>query len=244
MKITDKDLQKLYKAHIVEKIPISRKNCPSQKKFINFFRTKLSEKQRIGLIDHITNCCYCAQEFEFTTQILRDEKKLIEEIGNIIQNKWIKKTAGKSDKGSLSYLRKRKILFFPALSWKLSLIIFGAVILISALIIFQNSERRDYRDKNTQSINLIEPIKGKYSKSLLVFKWNEYNGSDHYILEIFDETLYPVWESNKILKNNFVLPDEIAKKLIGNKTYFWMITAFLADGRKIESKLEEFTVTD
>ena len=71
MKIKHKDLQQLYKYFVMENIPESRKNCPPSKEIINFFRAKLSEKQKTNIIDHITHCYYCAQEFEFILQTLR-----------------------------------------------------------------------------------------------------------------------------------------------------------------------------
>ena len=244
MKIKHKELQKLYKAYITENTPESRKNCPHPKEIINFFKSKTSEKQKTKIIDHIANCYSCAQEFEFILQIRRDERKLIEEIGKLLQSKEnisaIKKRAGKT----VSYIREKRISFFPKLSWKYAFLLVGIFIIISAIIIFLKSEKQEYRGENLEQINLIEPIKGKYSKSLLVFKWNAFKDSDYYILELFDETLFPVWKSNKIFKNHAVLPSETGKKLNENKTYFWMVTVFLPDGRKIESKIEEFTLTD
>ncbi|MCK4264030.1 MAG: hypothetical protein KAX27_03720, partial [Candidatus Aminicenantes bacterium] len=110
--------------------------------------------------------------------------------------------------------------------------------------IFINLEKREYRGANQAKIILIEPINKKYSKFLLTFKWKKIENSDYYILEIFDKTLYPVWESKKIFKTRVVLPDEISSKLIKNNRYFWMVTAFLSDGSKTESIIKEFKVTE
>ncbi|NIO49562.1 MAG: hypothetical protein GTN73_09050 [Candidatus Aminicenantes bacterium] len=244
MKIKNKDLIKLYKAHITENIPYSRKSCPPSKEIISFFISKTSEKQRSKIIDHITKCSFCAQEFELMLQTQRKERKLIEEIGNLLQSKEniaaIKKRAGKK----INHTNERLKLFFPRLSWKYAIILAGVAILISTFLFFQNIRKREYRGPNFSRVHLIEPINGKYSKSLLVFKWNEFKDSEYYIVELFDETLFQIWKSNKISKNQALLPAEVANSLNTNKIYFWMVTAFLLDGKKIESEIEEFTLTD
>jgi len=244
MKIKHNDLKKLYKAYIMDHIPQSRKDCPHPKEIINFFRLKLSENKKIKLIDHITTCCYCAQEFDFILQTLREQEKLNEEIANLLRSKNFKKELEKRLKRDVPKLAKLKRIFFPVLSWKYILPFLMAAIIISVFIIFQKPEEIGYRDEYIPQINLIEPINGKYIKFSSVFKWTEIKNSAYYILEIFDETLYPVWESDKILKNHLILPKEEAKKLIKNKSYFWMVTAFLSDGKKIESNLEEFIPVD
>jgi len=244
MKIKNEDLIKLYKAHIMENVPNSRKSCPSSKEIINFFRSKASEKQRSRIINHITKCSYCAQEFEFMLQTQRQEGKLIEEVGQLLQSKEniaaIKKRTGKK----INYLSEGRKPLFPRLSWKYAFMLAGVAIIFSTFFVFQNRGKREYRGSDLSRVHLIEPINGKYSKSLLVFKWNEYKSSEYYIIELFDETLFQIWKTNKISKNQAILPAEIAKRLNINKTYFWMVTAFLPDGKKIESEIGEFILTN
>jgi len=244
MKIKNKDLIKLYKAHIMENIPHSQKSCPPSNEIISFFKSKTSEKQKSRIIEHITKCSSCAQEFEFMLQTRREEGKLIGGIGKLLQSKEnitaIKKRAGKK----INHTNERRKSFLPRLSWKYALPLAGVAIIISAFLFFQNLGKREYRGPDLSKIRLIEPISGKYSKSLLVFKWNESKDSEYYILELFDETLFQIWKSDKITKNQTILPAELAKSLNTNKTYFWMVTAFLPDGKKIESEIEEFTLTE
>jgi hypothetical protein len=244
MKIKHNDLQKLYKAYITDRIPKSQKNCPPPKEIINFFRLKLSENKKSKLIDHITNCCYCSQEFEFILQTLREQEKLSKEIGRLFCSKKMGMEIEKGIKKDISQSAKKRWIFFSFLSWKYVLPIFVVAIIISTLIIFKKTEKTEFRDERLPQISLIEPVNGKYFRLSSAFNWTEIKNSAYYILEIFDETLYPVWESNRISKNHYTLPGETAIKLIKNKTYFWMVTAYFSDGRKIESTLEEFIPID
>jgi len=244
MKINNEDLRKLYKAHIMENIPHSRKSCPPSKEIMSFFRPKASEKQRSKIIDHITKCSSCAQEFEFMLQIQREETKLIEGIGKLLQSKEniaaIKKRVDKK----INHSNEGRRLFFPRFAWKYALVMAGVAIIISTFLVFQNKGKREHRGPGLSQVGLIEPINGKYSKSLLVFKWSEFKDSEYYIIELFDESLFQIWKSNKISKNQAALPAEVAKNLNTNKRYFWMVTALLPDGQKIESEIEEFTLTN
>jgi len=243
MKIKNKDLIKLYKAQIMENISHSRKSCPPSKDIISFFKSKTSERLKSRLIDHITNCYSCAQEFEFILQTHREEWKLINGIGKLLQSRENMAAIKKRGGGEINYLNERRKSFFPRLSWKYAYILAGVALIISIFFVSKNIGKREHRGPNYNKVVLIEPINGKYSKFPPVFKWNEYKYSEYYIIELYDDTLYQIWESNKISKNQAALPAEIARRLIIKKTYFWMVTAFLPDGRKIESEMEEFILT-
>jgi len=240
MEIKHRELQKLYTAFIMDRTPQSRKNCPHQKEIINFFKSKLKEKKKLKIIDHVTNCCYCAQEFELILETIRKQEEMNKEIGGIISLEHTGTAIKKRANRDVAKPREKRKISLPILSWKYALPLFGAAVIILSLIILQKSEKREYRDENLVQIKLIEPVNGKHFRSLSVFKWAGLRPSKYYVIEIFDETLYPVWESDRIFKEHYIFPEEIAKQLIKNKTYFWMVTAFLSDGKKVESSLEEF----
>ncbi|MHA1940713.1 MAG: hypothetical protein ACW97P_03180 [Candidatus Hodarchaeales archaeon] len=244
MKINLEELQSIYKAYILENTLISRKNCPSFKKLISFFTSTTSKKQKINIVDHVTNCYFCLQEFQFIFHLLRFERKLNKDLYKLLFAKksksYTKKTAQKS---ILKPEKQKKFLQF-LLKWKYASLLLGVLILISTLIIFQNLKNKEYRTIDFKQINLIEPLNEKYSKSSLLFKWKEFKNSNYYVLELFDESLLPVWKSEKIFKDFVSPPKEIIEKLDENKTYYWMITALLHNGEKVESNMEKFIVID
>lgn len=251
MKINNKELQRLYKAYIRQKVPSTRKNCPSIKKIMDFFSGKTSKKQKTKIVDHITSCNFCAQEFEFFLQTLRYKLKINREIDDfLLSNKAISENREKSN-SVVSGLRKRQNTFFPKFSWKYSsLLLGGAVITIIFIILFfktnliQIPAKIQQRSEIAPQIKLIEPIGKNYSKTPLSFKWSELKDSDYYIIELFNETLTLVWKSDKIYKNHYFLPRTLTKKLVKNKVYFWLVTALLPNRKKVESPLEEFTLSD
>lgn len=244
MKIDLNDLQLAYISSFINKIPISRNNCPSLKKLKAFFSPKTSEKTKTNIIDHVTNCYFCAQEFQLIFYILRYEKKLNKELFGLLHprneirgtKRIIKKIISKSAK-----TQKYFQLFF---NWKYAFLFFGTAILILALTILKNSNNGEYRTIDFELIHLIEPLNEKHSRSSLLFKWNEFKDSDYYVLDLFDETLLPIWRSRKIFKDFISLPNEVVDGLDKNKNYYWMITAFLPNGKKVESNIEGFKLID
>ncbi|MDH5413659.1 MAG: hypothetical protein OEW87_05940 [Flavobacteriaceae bacterium] len=244
MKINLKELQNIYSAYISEKIPISRKNCPPLRKIISSFKKGTSEKQKTKLLDHVTNCYFCAREFQLILNILRNEKKLKSELKTLLFPKNSNLSINKPSKGRIFRLREKEKPLILIINWKYLSLFIGTVIIILSVIFFKNQTNKEIRGIDSQQIHLLEPLNEEYSKSQLMFTWNEFKGSNYYLLEIFDETLIPIWKSNKIITNFNLLPDKIVQNLKSNKTYFWMVTAFLPNGRKVESNLQKFILLE
>jgi hypothetical protein len=240
LKINLKELQTIYNASISDKIPISRKNCPPLRKIISFFKKRTSEKQKTKLIDHVTNCYFCAREFQLILNILRNEKKFKSELETLLFPKNSNLSMNTQSKGRTFRLREKEKPLILIFYWRYLFFFIGTVIIILSVIFFKNQTNKEIRGIDSQQIHLLEPLNGKNSKSQLVFKWNEFEGSNYYVLEIFDETLLLIWKSNKIITNSNFLPDKVVQNLKTNKTYFWMVTAFLPNGRKVESNLQKF----
>jgi hypothetical protein len=250
MNIKDKDLQRLYKAYVMDKIPSSRKNCPSLKRIIDIFSPNSSQKQKTKIIEHITHCAYCAQEFDFNLQIFRRELSLTNQIDHLLAIEKEIISVNKESNQAYSPTKKKQRLFFPRFSWKFaaSLITVALIIFSLSILSIKNSlhffAKKEDRGKSIYLIHLIEPVDKTFSKSSLGFRWSEFKDAKYYTLELFDETLLRIWESPKIYNNQCTLPYEIAKKLTAKKSYFWMVTGFSQEGKQVESNLEEFSLSD
>jgi len=237
MKLNSRDLCEAYQAEIKDKIPETRKFCPSPKKMLHLFRGKISENKKARIVDHITNCYYCSQEFEFIIEALRYEKNL-----NNIANEFIaKKGKNPALKHSIShsFSSRFKLGYSTLLASCILVFSLGAIFIISKKV-----ESSKYRGTSLNQIELIKPRKKMLTKSTLAFEWEAVQGTDYYVFEIFDETLYPIWTSDKIILNSVLLPSKTSFKLESNKSYYWMVTAFLQSGIKKESTLKEFQIKE
>ena len=244
LKINLKELRNIYSAYISKKIPISRKNCPPLRKIIFFFNKRTSEKQKTKLLAHITNCYFCAREFQLILNILRNEKKLKSELETLLFPKISNLSIIKPIKEKSFKIQEKEKPLILIFNWKYLCLFIGTVTIVLSVVFFKNQINKEIRGIDSQQIHLLEPLNGEHSKSQLMFKWNEFKGSNYYLLEIFDDSLFPVWKSNKIISSFSFLPDKIVQNLRCNKAYFWMVTAFLPNGNKVESNLQKFILLE
>ena len=228
MKLNNKKLRQIFLSNINENIPCSRKECPSPKELLQLFRAKKSEKKKTRIIDHITNCSHCVHEFEFILRTLRYESDMNQVAKRFVETK--------------------KIKVLPSrFSWRFTSVLAGisvVCIFITVLIISSTYNTSKLRATALPQIDLISPIEKKIPKSSLFFQWDNVRDSEYYTFELYDETLYQIWRSYKIFKNNYTLSKDIISLLDTNKTYFWMISAFFPNGIKLESQLKEFLLTE
>lgn len=231
MKVSHKDLKGLYRSYLEDRLPVSRSKCPSPQDIIECLRAESSIKRKNSILDHIFSCAYCHDEFEFALETIREEEKFIHDLSTIIQKK--------RRRIENKYVQFHQ--FRPA--WIFGFIFIIGVALIS-LFLHNISEERKYRGAQPHSVTLVTPNENTILKPLFEFEWKHIQNSEYYILEIFDESLYPTWRSDKITVNHILLSREITNRLLKQKTYYWMVTAFLPDGKTIESRLQDFVISD
>jgi hypothetical protein len=235
MRIDSDNLKALYQAYVRSKTPSSTKGCPSPKKMIRLLRSKSSDKEATEIVDHISRCSSCFCEFEFLLEVLRKEKDFIQEVEQMFPGR----ETCQGRKGN------RQKIFGLRMDWRTAFFLASFVLvgfLIAKLVIFRTPEK--YRTGSLARVELLQPVEQTISKSSLVFKWEDVRDSEYYVLELFDQALSPIWKSEKIAKNSAVLPEELAKTLEINRSYFWMVTASITHGEKITSRLVEFVLRE
>jgi hypothetical protein len=228
MRLNFDDLRQLYFSKLKENMPATRKGCPSPKQLLQLVRSKKSEKKKTRIINHILECYHCANEFDLVFEALRYEEEM---------NQAVQKFVG---------TRKTKDVS-PRNSWRLATILSGTsllfVFILLAILPFR-SRAIKYRNSGLPRINLILPQGKNIPKTSLSFKWEDVKGSEYYIIELFDDTLYQIWTSEKISQNQYTMSDAASSQLAVNRAYFFIVSAVFPNGRRMESPLREFQVTE
>jgi len=240
MRIDTDGLKAAYQDYVRHKTPSSLKDCPSPKKIVRLLRSGSSDKEATKIIDHISRCSFCFSEFEFLLEVFRQEKDFIQEVKKSLPNNDRSGRRKEPRQKSLG-LRLDWRAFIPRFSWRAALLLAGfglATFFMAKSFIFRPSEK--YRTGSLAGIKLVKPVGENIPKAALVFKWKKVNGSNYYTVELFDQSLAPVWNSEKITEEFAILPKELATILEVNRPYFWMVTAYLTNGEKISSRLEKF----
>jgi hypothetical protein len=230
MQLRNDDLKRLYRTFVSTHHPDNRQECPSWEQLLSFFEARARPTEKLKIVDHMTSCSACAQEFEF----LLDLRRFQERIGAQIQGVPAKKSFFHSFPASV----KRTHLF-----WRFASALVGLILVsVSLITIIQNGGREAGTRAARTSVMLLEPIRGQSATLPLTFKWEGWGGAESYVLELYDEALSSIWESPRTPQAHLVLPPEAERQLKPGGHYFWMITAYRHNEKIAESKLYEFTV--
>jgi len=240
MNITHKELCDLYREYLGKQIPISRRKCPATKDLLNFFNSRTRERRKTKVVDHLSRCMYCAYEFSLLIEIKRGTNHLEQEIYH-----WMKTQRLREPK---RFVFVQKPVFLRAI---LRYVVLGAGIFVLSVgfgTLFQKKASLTFRVPNVREnrwarIQVLAPGEGIIPKSRLVFKWKTQGSVDHYILELFDDALFPIFRSPEIKVTFYSIPKDLAIRL-SLKKYFWMISGFTVNEKVIESRLHQFFLTE
>ncbi len=239
MNIPHKDLCAFYRSFVRARLPESRQKCPPLDDLIRFFKSGTTRIHKIKIIDHITQCAFCHEEFDLMLTIKRSSEQMEKEISSFLDSENLSpKSHDHPEIGYTQSFWRYAALFIAIISLSLSLL---TLINKNPSQLFKKQILRGQAESDFQ---LLEPINSRQGKSRLVFRWKEFKGADSYILELFDQSLKLIWESPELAETEYILPSEITQKLSSSNTYFWMVTSHLKNGSVIESGLANFTVTD
>ncbi len=244
MKTTSSELKRAYKSYIQKQLPPSRDGCPSEESLFLLFDKSLPPRIKKEIVDHVFKCAYCLEEFEFFLRIHREKSEASIEISEWLRNEQRKAmAAGKKPIGwsivSALWSRQRPLWRNAIIST--AVLIIAAVLIVSLRTIFGPTLSGE-RGKQRAQARLVSPIHGKEAAHPLIFRWQEVSRAQFYQLEIFDETLLPLWKSPPIKDLHYELPPEAGLLIKEEKPYFWMVTAVFPGGEKKESQLARFTV--
>lgn len=235
MKINLMKLRGLYTSGITDFTQMSRENCLSPEILTECLRGQASKKNKNRMIEHISHCSYCMKEFQLILEIHRDEKKFIQKIAPLFDI---------HSQKNPDVLKKKAPFPFQQMRWNHAVFAAGAVLIVAGSLILyfliQGGLGQKFRGTNIDHIILIKPVHNKSTRTPIVFQWKKMMHAEYYILELFDDTLFPIWKSWEIKKNKLQLPRETVESFSSGKSYYWFITGFFPGDRKIESSLEQF----
>jgi hypothetical protein len=243
MKISHDELKKIYKTHIQRTAPQSREGCPSPQRIFDLLASSGPGKEKEQLVEHLTHCSYCLREFELLLELCRDKQQFIQEIADHYkQRKLVPDDPGKKRK--FQRFHPSQIITWGR-TWKFAagLILISIIASLFLLTRWPPLIKRDLnRGKPPGEIHLLTPINRESVKGPLVFRWVGVAQAEYYLLQVFDESLSPIWKSPPIQKSLYAFPSVVAEQMQDGRSYFWMVTGFLSDGSASESSLEEFSV--
>ena len=235
MKIDNEDLQRIYQAHVAGKGQESREACPSLDFLRKSFDPTSTRVEKDAIVDHISQCPSCAQEFDFLRQLSDREWELAQKLDGIRGSRH----------GGRFILRKALSAVSPRFEKRYATVFLLVIGMIAGVLMLRHGlGRNDGRGKTPPPLGLIQPLGRVPAASSLIFKWEPLPGPAAYVIELYDEALNQIWEGAKITVSASTLPASAMGMLARNKTYYWAVTAYDQNGNKRESGLRSFFLTD
>jgi hypothetical protein len=228
MKIDIDRLRALFQGYAASRRPADRRGCPSPREIARSFEPSLSRRRQRAIVDHISECPGCQEEFRIFLAQKRTEDASPDSVGPDIAGSH-RRSSGRSRRWSRPVWQGASVLAGIGLS------------LVATLVIVRNMKEADVVRAGAPSLVLRSPKAGQTLSRPIVFRWDRHPDIESYVLELFDERMLPVWTSEAIQRHTLAVPSEVASSF-RTGTYYWMVTGFTAESRRIESGLSRFTL--
>lgn len=220
MTITDEELKRLYQAFVKHQAPGGRDHCPQPDKLVSLASSEACLSDKMELIDHITNCSSCAEEFMYLRGVKKDTDRLVKQL-------------------------ERPRAHYPSLYFKYALILLGiGLSLASFLLLTKWKDSPGTLRTQRSAVVLRAPISTHPSSALLLFQWQRFPNADHYVLELYDDDLLPFWTSERLTDTRLIAPNDVVDRFMPGKSFFWMVTAYHQNEKIGESELVVFRIID
>jgi hypothetical protein len=223
-------LRRLYQGYAAGRRPQSRRACPSPTEMAESFEPSASRRRKKKIIDHITDCPSCREEFLLLLGGQRWDAGPVPSAGTVHDTE----AAARTD------LRKGRARV-PL--WRLAGAVAGLGLIIASLVAVRHQWELSMALRSAQpGIALLAPRTGQSVSRPVTFRWKSRAPAESYVLELFDEALLPVWTSDKLSASAIQIPPEIGSRLSPGKTYYWMVTGFSGRDKAGESPMGRFSV--
>jgi hypothetical protein len=229
MTLNDEDLKRIFRSYVDKRDSGTRQGCPSFSELSGFFEPGTPRTKKLKIIDHITSCSACADEFDFLRGLNNYEKRLAQNAREI--------RAKNSSYSTRPYAEGKR-----AWIWRYAPITAGVLFLVVSLAVVLKWERPGDSRTATSLVTLQSPGRGQSVSITMVFEWKSFQEADSYILEVFDDVLLPIWKSGEITSTLFKPPEEFWSRLRPDGSYFWMVTALKGGNKLAESELRRFAL--
>jgi hypothetical protein len=230
MKIDDDTLKRTYRGYGASRRPPNRKRCPSPAAIARSFEPSCSMRRKKRIVDHISECALCHDEFMIFLELKRSEalEDLVEDPTAVEHRR--------SGKEEARWLGR-----FPI--WRYACIVLGIGLALSSYVLLVRQINPPGIVRTVASdIVLLHPKPDQKISSSVLFRWRRSPASEYYVVELFDEQLLPVWSSDIVHDPEIRLPGAVWSRLLSGRSYYWMVTGFAHESKAGESHLARFRI--
>jgi hypothetical protein len=219
--------------------------CPSKNTIIRLLEEQVTDAEGWKHLAHVATCPICLTVFEAAKEIRSQSDKILRGLDGLdLKSRETQNRLRIMADQEIRLLRRgRRMKRWNAFRWIGIPAAGAAMILLTTFVIVPalRTHRGSVVERNLSllKIDLLQP-KGTIPAAAFSFKWTSQPEIQSYRLEIYDQSLVLVYQSDPIHSDNFTLPANIMTKILKDKIYFWKIVGNLKDNQTIESEFARF----
>lgn len=230
MKYDDDQLKAAFQAAAAIQRPRNRQDCPSPESLARSFTARAPKRIKRQIIDHVSKCSYCKEEFAFYHELQKIHKEILGEYEGAANEEVI---------GAL--LKDSRPRIQPLLNYAflcLGILIISTVV----MLLFTNKNISESERSITSTVILDYPLSSHHMTEILNFRWKGFPSAQYYVLELFNDSLEFLWTSPPVQDLHIRLPLEMSDEIRPGRVFYWMITAYIGSSKIGESKLMRFVI--
>lgn len=204
--------------------------CPESELLARCVTREGSRKARKRIIEHVAECPDCARKIKCMLGISEEVDRLADDV-----------MAPKRESAGLESQKKR-LAWAPVSRRTAAAILAGLLgLIVVSYSVLKIMDRSGPRGRPNARLVLLSPgANASISLSDVRFAWAELPGAEHYVVEVFDRSLELLWQSGPQTGNMTSIPTAAGLDITRGKKLFWRVTAVLANGKEIRSRLAKF----
>lgn len=236
LRLTFDRLKGAYREYLRDRIPSTRTECPPPSELMLFFSSRSSRRRKSRLLEHVSRCGPCAEEFEMMAGVDRAARLFAGQAALASRRKkdpplFRKMTRGFWEMGRIA-----------AAGAGFAVLTAGILLLTSRPSSLLPREPVTLRSPDSSiDVRLVSPSGRIGGHEAIVFRWRpvrlEQRGN--WVVSLFDDSLARVWEIRTDIARPVSLPREIQARLVPGRRYFWGIS-LVSEGEPWDSDLEVF----
>jgi hypothetical protein len=220
------------------------RSCPPGRDLVAAFADGAGLEAKSRVLDHVAVCPDCAHKFRALLELWRHRGGIPADVGSVPDLKALARRqvaemrARRRARVLLGCLPGRRVLSLAA----------GVAAIFLCVVtytLWKDGKAVDVdRVMAPGGIALLSPRSGEAVRPSFLFRWSAVEDATGYALEILNTALLPILTFPHLSETAYEPSSDDLGKLERGKVYFWKVIADLGDLRRIESRIERFTVPD
>jgi hypothetical protein len=229
MSLEFQPLRDAYRRVAADEMAASGEPCPPPEAIARFVRSRKPRKARGKILSHLARCGSCAGEAMIFARLNREIEDTVRAAGPVSPLPW---RFLESFKGMKPWWIR------PVTIGGLAIVLLG----LSYLFLLRPRQESPVWRGDAGEVQLVAPVGKTVEADSWEFDWRPFPGAESYSVEVSDRALSPIWKSEPLPADRLSPPASLRAALEAGSSYYWSVSARLANGLVVKSGLMEFTL--